>query len=67
MLTIQINGQVQQLESTLTLREMLARLHISPVAMAIAVNEEIVPRSELENRQVQDGDTIEVVQAVGGG
>jgi len=34
---------------------------------AVEVNEEIVPRSQLRNKLVVDGDKIEIINAVGGG
>jgi len=35
--------------------------------IAVEVNEEIIPRSQLKNKLVVDGDKIEIINAVGGG
>ena len=35
--------------------------------IAIEVNNEIVPRSQLKNKLIVDGDNIEIITAVGGG
>ena len=35
--------------------------------VAVARNSEIVPRSEFEAVRIEDGDRIEIVQAIGGG
>lgn len=34
---------------------------------AIELNQNIVPRSEFQNVQLQSGDKVEIVQAIGGG
>lgn len=67
MLEVQLNGQPKQLEESLTLQEILDRFQIQPQAIAVAVNAEIIPRSELDKIRVRNGDKIEVVRAVGGG
>jgi len=38
-----------------------------PAGRAVAVNDEVVPRSEHGSRVLDEGDTVEVVEAVAGG
>src|SRR3989304_4825065 len=51
----------------LGVRALLEPLDISPAQGAVAVNGEVVPRSEWPRARVSDGDAVEIVRAVGGG
>ena len=64
---ITINGIEKQFTSSLTLDTLLIELGHANKKVAIEVNEEIVPRSQLRNKLVVDGDKIEIINAVGGG
>ena len=37
------------------------------VGLAVAINEEVIPKSEYKTRKVREGDRVEIVQLVGGG
>lgn len=50
--------------STTTLRELVGPL---PDGHAVAVNDEVVPRSACDTWQLADGDVVDVVTAVAGG
>jgi len=62
-----INGIEKNYTSSLTLETLLIELGHANKKVAIEVNEEIIPRSELRNKLVVDGDKIEIINAVGGG
>ena len=64
---ITINGIERKFTSSLTLDTLIIELGYANKKVAIEVNEEIIPRSELRNRLVVDGDKIEIINAVGGG
>ena len=64
---IVINGIKRNFTSSLTLETLLIELGHANKKVALEVNEEIIPRSELGNRLVVDGDKIEIINAVGGG
>ncbi len=64
---IQLNGEERQLHSPLTLWDLLTTEAIPIQSIAVAVNDEIVPRSEFERRQVNNQDRVEIIHAVGGG
>ena len=64
---ITINGIEKKFTSSLTLDTLLIELGHANKKVAIEVNEEIVPRSQLRNKLVVDGDKIEIINAVGGG
>lgn len=65
---VTINGTERELQAGVTLHEMLDQLGIrSRDGIAVAVNESVVTRTRLGDYRVEEGDTIEVIQAVSGG
>lgn len=62
-----INGEHRQFSEPLSMRELIDRLALSGKRFAIERNGELVPRSQLESIELADGDTLEIVVAVGGG
>lgn len=66
---IVLNGKEREFEMLGTLSDLLRQLEITPGApgTAIAVNGRVVPREEVPETPVRDGDRIEVVRAVQGG
>lgn len=66
-LTIQLNGEPKDFEAPLTVAELIHSIAIPVSAVAVAVNSEIVPRSEFMTFQVRDRDRVEIVRAVAGG
>ena len=64
---ITINGIEKQFTSSLTLDTLLIEIGHANKKIAVEVNEEIIPRSQLKNKLVVDGDKIEIINAVGGG
>jgi thiamine biosynthesis protein ThiS len=67
MIIVTVNGKPRELERSLRVAAFLKALDINARQVAVAVNGEVVPRSEWERVSVNDGDTVEVVRAVGGG
>ena len=67
-MTITINGSNREIQAGVTLAQMLDELGLSGrQGIAVAVNETVVSRARLGEYRVEDGDTIEVIQAVSGG
>ena len=62
-----VNGQVRGLSVPLTVAGLLGELGLAERRLAVEVNREIVPRSRHETHQLNDGDHVELVQAMGGG
>lgn len=62
-----VNGENRQFAEPLTIRELVARLELTGKRIALERNGEIVPRSQLDQVALADGDTLEIVVAVGGG
>ncbi|OGT89021.1 MAG: thiamine biosynthesis protein ThiS [Gammaproteobacteria bacterium RIFOXYA12_FULL_61_12] len=64
---IQVNGQDETLNQGATLADLVAAKGLQGRRIAIEVNEELVPRSEYGRHGLQEGDQVEIVQAIGGG
>jgi sulfur carrier protein len=63
-----VNGSERELRTGVTVAEMLEQLGLGGRdGIAVAVNDNVVARSRLGEHRVEDGDTIEVIQAVSGG
>ncbi len=65
---VQVNGEGMALAAGATCADVLERLGVDQQQrLAVEVNEAIVPRSQLNEHRLADGDRVEVIQAIGGG
>ena len=62
-----INGAARQFPSPLTVAALVETLGYAGKRIAIERNGEIVPKSLYDQTELQSGDQLEVVVAVGGG
>jgi thiamine biosynthesis protein ThiS len=67
MIAVTVNGKPRQLDGPMAVPALLESLDISAKRVAVAVNGEVVPRSDWPRTTVSEGDAVEVVRAVGGG
>jgi sulfur carrier protein len=67
VISVHVNGEELFMEPPLTLQSLIQSLQISPQAVAVAVNSEIVPRSEHSAFPLRDKDRIEIIRPAGGG
>jgi sulfur carrier protein len=67
VITLSINGVPKQFPEPLNLRQLVEVLGLAGRRVAIEHNGEIVPRSGFAETGLEDGDTLEIVIAVGGG
>ncbi len=67
MITITINGERRELPQPLAFTDLVETLGLTGKRIAVERNGEIVPRSQFARAAVADGDTLEIVVAVGGG
>jgi sulfur carrier protein len=65
-MNIRINGEERQTD-TKTVGELLTELGIMPARVAVEVNLKIIKKADYESCVVKEGDTIEIVNFVGGG
>lgn len=66
-MTIRVNGEAREIAVGATLADVVRLIGSRVDAVAVARNGEVVPRARLETEAVAEGDTIEVIRAVGGG
>jgi sulfur carrier protein len=64
---ITLNGKAHELTGSQSVSEFVATLNVKANQVAVAINGEVVRRVDWPRTTVRDGDTVEVVRAVGGG
>ncbi|GBE03373.1 sulfur carrier protein ThiS [bacterium BMS3Abin09] len=62
-----INGTDTEIEDNLTITGLLESFEIDPNRVAVEVNLKIIKRSDFGEHQLNEGDTVEIVNFVGGG
>ena len=62
-----VNGESRSIDDGSTVADLLEELNLRGRRVAVELNRDIVPKTEFASREIHDGDTIEVVQFVGGG
>ncbi|MEA2027549.1 MAG: sulfur carrier protein ThiS [Campylobacterota bacterium] len=62
-----LNGQNKEVESGISLEELITSLNLQIKVMASAVNMEIVKKEDWNNCQLKEGDKIDLLDFVGGG
>ncbi len=67
MIQIRLNGEPHSLSEQTSLADLLRQIGVNPQKVAVAKNLEVVLRTELPQVHMQEGDEIEIFQAVGGG
>lgn len=65
--SLRINGEERTFEDAPTIAAILELLHVPREAVAVEVNRSIVPRRAHDQRELEDGDEVEIVTFVGGG
>ena len=67
-MNIMINGKNKHLEGeNINISTLVITLNLTGKRLAIEKNGAIVPRSQFDATTLNDGDTLEIVGAVGGG
>lgn len=64
---LMINGQSQNFDGPMTLKQLIECLSLQNKRIAIERNGEIVPRSKFSEQILSEGDQLEIIVAVGGG
>ncbi len=67
MITLTVNGKPHTADAPTKLPAYLRDLGITATAIAVAHNGVVIRKAELDAITLQDGDTLEIVRAVGGG
>lgn len=64
---IRVNGEQRLARRGLTLFELIAELGLDPQRIAVELNRAILRRPQWQERILADGDSLEIVEFVGGG
>lgn len=67
MIQITVNGREVEIESKMTVEQLLDTVEVPPNYLAVEVNADVVPREHYTTHVVGAGDQVEVVTLVGGG
>ena len=67
MIALTVNGKPREADAPVNIRDYLLQIGVTQTAIAVAHNGEVIPRTELGDVTLSDGDTLEIVRAVGGG
>ena len=66
-MTITLNGETFEFPARLSITSLLAKLGIDPRRVAVEHNLVVVKRAAFEDTVIEDGDSVEIVNFVGGG
>jgi sulfur carrier protein ThiS len=64
---IVVNDEAVQCEVGLSVAGALAKLNLDKPGIALALNQQILPRAQWAHQQLQDGDALLLFQAIAGG
>ncbi len=64
---ITVNGKRKELQSNISIQELLNQLKLDCQQVVVEHNHNIIPRQRLDDTMLNDGDTLEVIHFVGGG
>lgn len=67
MITIVLNGNNKQVDDNINISKLLESLDLSDKRLAVEVNQQIIARSDFDSFTLNDQDSVEIVQAIGGG
>lgn len=67
VMQITVNGELQEAPAGETVASLVERLGLAGSACAAEVNRQLVPRAQHTQRELHEGDSIEIVTLVGGG
>jgi sulfur carrier protein len=67
MIHITVNGQPETLPAASSMQALLEQRGLTGMRLAVERNGEIVPRTRYADTLLAEGDTLEIVSAVGGG
>ncbi len=63
---ITLNGESLVLDNPLNIVQLLSKIELSG-RLAVEVNQDIIPRSLFSTYEIESGDNVEIVEAIGGG
>lgn len=67
MIRITVNGDPREVPAGTSLGAFLSDLHLPSDGIAVAINQEVIPRATHPQTPLKAGDIVEIIHAVGGG
>jgi len=67
MLEIELNGEPFRVQAGQSLDALVRQLGIANQAVALAVNRQVIPRQQWNERLLAQQDRVDIVRAIGGG
>lgn len=67
MITVNVNNTAHTFNSPSTLHDLLAQLDISEKGIAVAINNQIISRTEWNRRELTEGENVLIIRATQGG
>ena len=64
---VTVNGEPMELEPGASVADLLERLRVGSPRVAVERNRDIVPRAQYSGTVLAEGDSLEIVELVGGG
>ena len=66
---IRVNGEEKEVRLNINVYDLLVALELEPVqaGIAVAVNREIIPKTEWQETKLLEGNEVEIIRAVQGG
>ena len=64
---ITVNGEIKSYIENITIANIISELGLQGKRIAVELNKEIVPYDQYDAHPLNDGDRLEIVQAIGGG
>lgn len=64
---ITVNGETRELAADITVHDLILHFDRNPAATVVERNGDIVDREAYSSMRLSEGDTVELVQFVGGG
>ena len=66
-MNIMLNGEAREVPTNTTIAALLDSLELAGRRLAVEINEDLVTRSQFDTHRLNEGDHVEIVQAIGGG
>ena len=66
---IHVNGEEKTVDSNLNVHDLLIALELNPMqpGIAVAVNREVIPKTEWQATELHENSDVEIIRAVQGG
>ncbi|HUI24901.1 MAG TPA: sulfur carrier protein ThiS [Candidatus Kryptonia bacterium] len=64
---VTVNGEPRELSDAVSVADLVEQLGLTQRRVAVEINLDIIAREQYASRRLREGDTVEIVQFIGGG